>query len=78
MKIYYGSLNNKINTYIACVYNSTKNSTYNKENECNVSELMEKQLAKFSQPDQIIIGEDVTSRIGTKVYFIVDASEQRR
>ena len=31
IKIGKNSLNNKINTYIACVYNSPKSSTYTKE-----------------------------------------------
>ena len=54
-------INNKINTYngapyIACVYNDLKNSTCTKENECNILDLMEKQLTKS---DQIIIGGDL-------------------
>ena len=66
------SLSNKSNTYIACVYNSPKNSTYTKENECNVLQLIVKQLAKFSELDQIIIGGGFNSRIGTKADFIVE------
>ena len=65
-------MNNKSNTYIACVYNSPKNSTYTKEDECNVLQLIEEQLAKFSKSDQIIIGEDFNSRIGTTANLIVD------
>ena len=49
MKIEKNSLNSKSNTYIACAYNSPKNVKYTKENECNVLELIEKQLAKFSE-----------------------------
>ena len=41
IKIGKNSLHNKSNTYIACVYNSPKNSTYTKENECNVLQLIE-------------------------------------
>ena len=73
IKIGKNPLNNKINTHLACLCNNTKNSTYNKENECNVSKLMEKQLPKFSEPDQIIRGGNVASRIGTKLDSIVDA-----
>ena len=71
MKIYSGSelgrnsLNNKSNTYIACVYISPKYSTYTKENECNVLQLIEEQLAKFSESDLIIIGADFNSCVGT-------------
>ena len=54
-------INNKINTYIgshyiACVYNNLKNSTCTKENECNILDLMEKQLTKSGQ---IMIGTDL-------------------
>ena len=49
IKIGHDSLNNKSNTYIACIYNSTKNSTYTKENECNVLQLIQEQIAKFSE-----------------------------
>ena len=59
-------MKNKSSTYIACVYNSPKNSTYTKENECNVLQLIEEQLAKFSKSDQTIIGGDFNTRIGTK------------
>ena len=65
-------MNNKSNTYIACVYNRPKISTYTKENECNVLQLIEEQSAKFSESDQIIIGGDFNSRIGTKADFIVE------
>ena len=59
-------MNNKSNTCIACVYNSPKNSTYTKEHECNVLQLTEEQLAKFSESDQIVIRGDFKRRIGTK------------
>ena len=72
IKIGKNSLNNKSNTYIACVYISPKNLTYTKENECNFLQLLEKQLVKFSESDQIIIGGDFNSRIGTKADFIVE------
>ena len=49
IKIGKDSLNNKSNTYIACIYNSPKNSTYTKENECNVLQLIQEQIAKFSE-----------------------------
>ena len=65
-------MNNKSSNYIACACNSPKNSTYTKENECNVLQLIEEQLAKFSESDQIIIGGDFNSRIGTKADFIVE------
>ena len=52
--------------------NSPKSSTYSKENECNFLQLIEEQLAKFSESDQIIIGRDFNSRIGTKADFIVE------
>ena len=55
VKIGKSSLSNKSNTYIACVYNSKKKSTYIKGNECNVFELIEKQIANFLELDQIII-----------------------
>ena len=72
IKIGKNPLNNKSNTYIARVYNSPKNSAYTKENECDVLQLIEEQLAKFSECDQIIIGGGFNSRIGTKVDFIVE------
>ena len=72
IKIGKNPLNNKSNTYIARVYNSPKNSAYTKENECDVLQLIEEQLAKFSDCDQIIIGGGFNSRIGTKVDFIVE------
>ena len=72
IKIGKNSLNNKSSNYIACACNSPKNSTYTKENECNVLQLIEEQLAKFSESDQIIIGGDFNSRIGTKADFIVE------
>ena len=72
IKIGKNSLHNKSNTYIACVYNSPKNSTYTKETECNVLQLIEEQLAKFSESDQIIIGGDFNSRIGTKADLITE------
>ena len=62
-------MNNKSNTIIAC--NSPKNSACTKENECSVLDFMEKQLAKFSALDQIIIG-DFNSRIDTKLDFVVE------
>ena len=65
-------MNNKSSNYIACACNSPKNSTYTKENECNVLQLIEEQLAKFSESDQIIIGGDFNSRIGTKADFMVE------
>ena len=65
-------MKNKSNTYIAYVYNSSKNSTYTKENECNVLQFIEEQLVKFSESNQIIIGGDFNSRIGTKADFIVE------
>ena len=46
--------------------------TYTKENNCNVLEVLEKQLAKFSESDLIIIEGYFTIRTGTKVDFIVD------
>ena len=49
MKTEENSLNSKNNTSITCAYNSPKNLTYTKENECNVLELIEKELAKFSE-----------------------------
>ena len=51
IKIGKSSLNIKSNTYIAYVYNTPKNSTYTKENECNVLQLIEKQLATLSESD---------------------------
>ena len=51
-------LNNKSNTNTACVYNNPKNSTFTKENECNVLDLIKSQLTKFSKPNQITIRED--------------------
>ena len=72
IKIGKDSLNNKSNTYIACIYNSPKNSTYTKENECNVLQLIQEQIAKFSEKGQIIIGLDFNSRKGTKADFIVE------
>ena len=41
IKIGKNSLKNKSNTYIACAYNSPKISTYTKENECNILQLIE-------------------------------------
>ena len=52
--------------------NSPKNSTYTKENECNVLDLIEKQLAKFSEQDQIIVRGYFNSSGGTKADFIVE------
>ena len=46
--------------------------THTKENECDVFELIEKQLVKFSELDQIIIGGNFNSRIGTKADFKVE------
>ena len=60
------------NTYIVCAYNSQKNSTYTKENECNVLQLIKEQLARFSESDQIIIRRDFNSRLGIKADFIVE------
>ena len=60
------------NTYIVCAYNSQKNSTYTKENECNVLQLIKEQLARFSESDQIIIRRDFNSRLSTKADFIVE------
>ena len=58
IKIGKNSLSNKSNTYIACAYiQKTRHTTYTKENECNVLQLIEEQLAKFSELDQIITGE---------------------
>ena len=51
---------------------SPKNSTYTKENECNVLQLIEEQLAKVSESDQTITGGDFNSRKGTKADFIVE------
>ena len=65
IKIGKNSLNNKSSNYIACACNSPKNSTYTKENECNVLQLIEEQLAKFSESDLIIIGGDFNSCVGT-------------
>ena len=65
-------MNNKSNTYIACAYNSPKNLTYTKEDECNILQLIEEQLAKFSESNQIKIGGDFNSRIGTKADFIAE------
>ena len=72
IKIGKNSSNNKSNTYIACVYYSSKNSIYTKENECNVLQLIEKQVVKFSESNRIITGGDFNSRIGTKADFIVE------
>ena len=71
IKIRKNSLNNKSNTYVVCVYNSPKNATYTKEIESNVLQLIEKQLAEFSESNQVIIGGDFNGRIGTMVDFIV-------
>ena len=49
-----------------------KNSTYAKKKECNVLQLIEEQLAKSSELDQIIIGGDFNSTIVTKAGFIVE------
>ena len=65
-------LNNKSNTYIACAYKSPKNLTYTKVNECNILQLIEEQLAKFSESNQIKIGGDFNSRIGNKADFIAE------
>ena len=72
IKIGKNLLNNKSKTYIACVYNSPENSTYTNENEYNVLQLIEEQLAKFSKSDHIVIGEDLNSKISTKADFIVE------
>ena len=65
-------MNNKGNTYIVCTYNSPKNSTYTKGNECNVLQLIMEQLDKFSELDLTIIGGDFNGKIGTKADFIVE------
>ena len=65
-------MNNKTNTCIVCVYNSPKHSACIKENGCNVLELIKKQLPKFSESDQIIIGGDFNSKIGTELDFIAE------
>ena len=65
-------MNNKGNTYIVCTYNSPKNSTYTKGNECNVLQLIMEQLDKFSELDLIIIGGDFNGKISTKADFIVE------
>ena len=65
-------MNNKSNTYIACIYNSSKNPAYTKENESSVLQLIEKQLGKFSELDQIIIGGGFNNRVGTNVDLIVE------
>ena len=72
IKIGKNSLKNKSNTHIAYVYNSSKNLTYAKENECNVLQFIEEQLVKFSESNQIIIGGNFNSRIVTKADFIVE------
>ena len=51
---------------------SNNSLTCTKENECNVLELIEKQVANFSESEQIIIGGDFNSGTGTKIDFIVD------
>ena len=72
IKIGKNSLKNKSNTHIAYVYNSSKNLTYAKENECNVLQFIEEQLVKFSESNQIIIGGNFNSRIVTKADFIAE------
>ena len=45
---------------------------YTKENESNVFDLIDNQLAKISESYQTITGRDFNSRIGTKPEFIVE------
>ena len=45
---------------------------YTKENESNVFDLIENQLAKISESYQTITGRDFNSRIGTRPDFIVE------
>ena len=72
IKIGKNSLSNKSSTYIPCVYNSPKNSIYTKENECNILQLIEEELAKISESHQVIIWGGFNSRIGTKADFIAE------
>ena len=46
--------------------NRPKNWINTKDNECNVLSLKEKQLAKFSEPDQILIRGESDGRVGSK------------
>ena len=78
MKIYSGSKLGKIPWIIKVALIlpvhviAQKDLTYTKENECNVLQLIEEQLAKFSESDQVIIGGNLNSRIGTEADFIVE------
>ena len=60
-KLSKGLLKTSINVYIADVYNSSKNSSYTKRNECNI---------KFSPNNMVFMGGDFNSRISTQNDFI--------
>ena len=60
------------NPFIACVYNSPKNSRYSKFYDSNVIDRLEQQLKKFCPSDLILIGGDFNSRTGTEPDYITE------
>ena len=56
---------NKGNIFIGCAYISPKNSSYVKQNKCNILDKLRRQLTGFSSKDSILIRADFHSRVGT-------------
>ena len=76
LKILYG-LKNFIHAdrevYQAGVYNSPKHLNDTKENNCNVTDILKKQLSKFSSSDIIFIGGEFNSRMGSQNDFFIES-----
>ena len=72
LKLSKGLLKTPMNVYIAGVYNSLKNSSYTKHNECNIIDTLRDQLSKFSLNNMVFVGGNFNSRIGTQNDFIIE------
>lgn len=60
------------NIYVAGVYNSPKNSSKRKRNECNITGTLRDQLSKFSSTEMVFRGGDFNIRIGIQNDFMIE------
>ena len=58
--------------YLAAIYNSPNNSSYNKKETTHFFDILQDKMTEFSPTDYIIIGGDFNSRTGTLTDYATD------
>ena len=63
-------INKTQEVYRAGVYNSLKNRSFTKNDNCTVIDILKQQLAKFNLRDLIFVSGNFNNRLGNKQDFI--------